>query len=70
MNYKLSWHPKEIAELWPKGSVVLMRHRHQRWLTPTYSYVLSLYFTPETLSFDKGHEYLLIEEPKEKKQTK
>lgn len=64
MNYKLSWHSKEIAEQWPKGSVVLCRY--DKGKSQGYSYILSLYFTPNSMSFDKGYEYLLIEEPKEK----
>jgi hypothetical protein len=66
MHYKISWHKKEVAELWPKGSVVLCRKAQARPLHHTYSYILSLCFTPEAISFDKGYEYLLIEEPKGK----
>jgi len=70
MTYKLSWHQKEIAEQWPKGSVVLCRKMQGKPLDSAYSYVLSLHFMPESMSFDRGYEYLLIEEPKVKEQTK
>ncbi len=70
MHYRLSWHSKEIAEQWPKGSVVLCRVAQGKPVEHGYSYILSLYFTPESMSFDKGYEYLLIEEPTERKQTK
>jgi len=68
MHYKLSWHKREIAEQWPKGSVVLCRKMQDLPLEHGYSYILSLCFTPESMSFDKGWEYLLIEAAKE--QTK
>ena len=67
MHYNLSWHNKEIAELWPKGSVVLCRKAQPQPLEHGYSYVLSLCFMPDSMSFDKGYEYLLVEQPKEKK---
>jgi hypothetical protein len=70
MNYKLSWHSKEIAEQWPMGSVVLCRKPQPKPASSKYSYILSLCFMPESMSFDMGYEFMLIEEPKERKQTK
>jgi hypothetical protein len=69
MNFTLCWHQKEIAETWPKGSVVVCRRPQSKPLSHDYTYILSLYFTPESMSFDKGYEYLLVESPKERKQS-
>lgn len=66
MQFKLYWLPKEVAEQWPKGSVVLIRTRSEK---NGFTYILSLYFTPECLSFDSRSEYLLVESPESQKQN-
>lgn len=68
MNFKIDWHPREVAEQWPVGSVVLVRKQQESPHTHHYSYILSLHLTPDALSFDRGHEYALIETPKQKEQ--
>ncbi len=70
MHFKLSWHPREVAEQWPMGSVVLCRLTQNKSLEHGYTYILSLCFMPESMSFDKGYEYLLIEQASERKQDK
>ncbi len=67
MHFNLSWHKREIAEQWPKGSVVLCRRPHPKPYYHQHSYILSLHFMPDSMSFDTGYEYALIEEPKERK---
>lgn len=65
MNLK-GWYNRDLAELWPAGSVVLTRIRKTTTCSCEYNYILSLCFSPETISFDKGIEYMLVEVPKEK----
>lgn len=63
LNLRNCWHPSNIAEFWPKGSVVLCRSKPET--QGTYVYVLSLYFMPSPAFMHEDKEYLLIETPKE-----
>jgi len=65
MNYKLSWHDREIAALWPKGCVVVTRTPQP---TGGFSYMLSLYFDPDSF-LDKESKYLLVESPEQNTET-
>lgn len=66
MSFVQSWHPRKIAECWPSGSVVLVRVKQGRPLFHGYTYFLSNHFTVLAMSNDPAHEYMLIEEPKQK----
>lgn len=63
MSFKIEWHQPDVARLWPRGSVVLFRtDHHSSYGTTKYSYILALFFSPDTMPKDMGWEYALIEE--------
>lgn len=69
--FKPDWHPARIAVEWPRGSVVLVRVKQPSPLNHEYSYILSLYFSPQVISslFGGKGEFMLIEQP-QRKETK
>lgn len=66
MSFRNDWHPYNVAEHWPRGSVVLCRIKQNKPITHQHSYLLSLYFVPEAAMWPRDSEFLLVEETKVK----
>lgn len=65
MSFNHQWHRHEVANLWPSGSVVLLRIKFKSNTHHAYTYVLIMNWVPDKQYWDPlTTEYQLIEEPR------
>ena len=63
MNFNNQWHNYEVAELWPVGSVVLMRLKITAECHHSHSYLLVNNWNPKSQTWNRKSEFQLVEEP-------